>query len=142
MQVDDAQKREATYSGATLHEEYTAYVQYPPTIPEQKIIQDLYDQLSVAIANGDNKHKTEVMQELSIMRDSVVSKLMNYKPDAGRSQAAAALVYDQTSIHGIEEKKFAISLFDSTFLDSYYLNKMRQEIKTASKSQSSLPSLR
>lgn len=82
------------------------------------------------------------MQELSIMRDSVVSKLMNYKPDAGRSQAAAALVYDQTSIHGIEEKKFAISLFDSTFLDSYYLNKMRQEIETATKSQSSLPSLR
>lgn len=128
MQVD-ASERKATFIGASLHEEYMDYVKYLLTIPEQKVVQKLYNDLSVASANGQVERKEEIMQELSVMRDSVISILMKYKQDAGRSQAAAALVYDQTSIHGIDEKKFAISKFDPTFTDSYYLNKLRQEVE-------------
>lgn len=62
------------------------------------------------------------------MRDSVISQLMRYRPDAPRSQAAAALVYDQTSIHGTDERAFAVSKFDDDFTDSYYLNRLRESI--------------
>ena len=123
-------QREVTFEGATLHEEYMEYVKYLLTIPEQKEVQGLYNDLSEAIANGETSRKEKIMQELSIKRDTVISILMRYKEDAGRSQAAAALVYDQTSIHGIEEKKFAVSKFDSTFTDSYYLNKLRKEVES------------
>lgn len=132
MQVD-AHERKATFIGAPLHEEYMDYVKYLLTLPEQQIVQNLYNDLSVASANEETERVKKIQQELSQMRDTVVSILMRYKQDAGRSHAAAALIYDQTSIHGIDEKKFAISKFDSSFTDSYYLNKLRKEIESGNK---------
>ncbi|HIU54655.1 MAG TPA: copper resistance protein NlpE N-terminal domain-containing protein [Candidatus Gallibacteroides avistercoris] len=132
MQVD-ALERKATFLGAALHEEYMDYVRYLLSIPEQKIVQGLYNDLYVASANGEMEQRERVQQELSKMRNSVISILMRYKQDAGRSHAAAALVYDQTSIHGVDEKRFAISKFDSNFTDSYYLNKLRREVDAGGK---------
>lgn len=124
----NAQDRKCEYSGATLNDEYMDYVRYLLEIPYQKKVQKLYNDLAEASANGKQQLKSEIEKELSAMRDSVISELMRYRPDAPRSQAAAALVYDQTSIHGIEEKAFAVSKFDADFTESYYLNKLREEI--------------
>ncbi len=127
----NAEDRKCEYSGASMHDEYMDYVRYLLEIPAQKEVQKLYNDLAVASANGREQEKSEIEKTLSVMRDSVISELMRYRPDAGRSQAAAALVYDQTSIHGVEEKAFAVSKFDTDFTDSYYLNKLREEIATA-----------
>lgn len=124
----DANDRSCEYSGATLHGEYMDYVKYLLQIPYQLKVQQLYNELSEADANGEQQRKSAIEEELSVMRDSVISVLMRYRPDAARSQAAAALVYDQVSIHGMEEKVFAVSKFDKDFTGSYYLNKLREEI--------------
>lgn len=124
----NATESRCEYSGATLNDEYRDYVRHLLQIPYQKEVQNLYNDLAVAIANENGQLKSEIENRLSITRDSVISELMRYKPDAPRSQAAAALVYDQTSIHGLEEKKYAVSKFDKNFTDSYYLNKLREEI--------------
>lgn len=124
----NAEDRKCQFFGATLNDEYMEYVKYLLQIPAQKEVQKLYNELAVASANNNHQLKYNLENKLSIMRDSVISELMRYKQDASRSQAAAALVYDQTSIHSIEEKRNAVSKFDSDFEDSYYLNKLREEV--------------
>lgn len=130
MHVDAAERR-ASFDGAALHDEYMGYVRYLLAMPEQRTVQRLYDDLNVARANGDRSGEERIGRELSEMRDTVIARLMGYGRNAARSQAAAALVYDQTSIHGIGEKRFAISMFDPDFNDSYYLNRLRREVESA-----------
>lgn len=48
----NAQELKCEYSGATLHDEYMDYVKYLLQLPSQKKVQQLYDRLAEADANG------------------------------------------------------------------------------------------